>query len=92
MQSEKPAAGLLSGSHFHMTGATWCLDMHAKVEVPCTIKRKKERKKGDFKLKALVRLNKILFHAAKKCVSYQENYAIDLKMCKSQARNNITVM
>lgn len=45
MQSEKPTAGLLSGSHFHIAGVAWGLDMHTEVDVPCTIKRKKGRKK-----------------------------------------------
>lgn len=61
MQSETPAAGLLSGSHFHIAGATWGLDMHAEVDVPCTIKREKERKK-----ETPMRLNKIVFHARAK--------------------------
>lgn len=59
MQSEKPTAGLLSGSHFHIAGVAWGLDMHTEVDVPCTIKRKKGRTEGE-KKESPNQLNKIM--------------------------------
>lgn len=76
MQSEKPAAGLLSGSHFHIAGATWGLDMHAEADVPCTIKREKERKKET----PMWLEKKNIFHARKKNAYYQKTYVINLKI------------
>lgn len=68
MQSEKPTAGLLSGSHFHIAGVAWGLDMHTEVDVPCTIKRKKGRMEGE-KKESSNQLNKIMLCSEKMCFS-----------------------
>lgn len=51
-QSEKPTTGLLSGSHFHIAGVAWGLDVCMQVRVyscpPVRVsKRRKERKKRE---------------------------------------------